>query len=182
MNVDVAEVSPAARRLSPLSLKDAPSFIEVQFPIGRLSAEAYKERKAGSAQTLTALGSYWIGRKPLIRCRAVVLGCLLPATDNPLKDLDIFLILMGMDDGAFLRRDLVPKPSEIVRRLMPIGGIASDEAARLFIIKQRLDAARLVVSLLGPQGHVRVESRCRVRDARSRWRRWSTPAASPAPH
>ena len=87
--------------LAPFSLKDAPSFIEAQFPVGRLSAEAYKERKAGAGQTLTALGSYWKGRKPLILVRAVVLGTLLPATDDPAKDLDIFLKLMAMDDGAF---------------------------------------------------------------------------------
>jgi putative DNA methylase len=46
------------RGLSLLSLKDTPSFIEAQFPVGRLSAEAYKERKSGAGQTLTALGSY----------------------------------------------------------------------------------------------------------------------------
>src|ERR1700682_2120836 len=101
MSADAAELLPAVVGLSPLSLKEAPSFIEAQFPVGRLSAEAYKERKAGSGQTLTALGSYWKGRKPLILCRAVVLGCLLPATHNPPKDLDIFLKLMGMDDAAF---------------------------------------------------------------------------------
>src|SRR5438876_11841075 len=104
MNADVAEVLSAASALNPLSLKDAPSFIEVQFPVGRLSAEAYKERKAGSGQTLTALGSYWKGRKPLILVRAVVLGCLLPATDDAAADLDIFLKLMAMDDAAFARR------------------------------------------------------------------------------
>jgi putative DNA methylase len=90
--------------LAPFSLKDAPSFIERQFPVGRLSAEAYKERKAVAGQTLTALGSYWKGRKPLILIRAVVLGTILPVTDNPSKDLDIFLRLMAMDDGAFGRR------------------------------------------------------------------------------
>ena len=90
--------------LAPFSLRDAPSFIERQFPVGRLSAEAYKERKAGSGQTLTALGSYWKGRKPLILVRAVVLGCLLPATDDAATDLDIFLKLMAMDDAAFGRR------------------------------------------------------------------------------
>src|SRR5271169_6446244 len=104
--------------LAPFSLRNAPSFIERQFPVGRWSAEAYKERKAGPGQTLTALGAYWKGRKPLILCRAVVLGCLLPATDNPSKDLDIFLKLIGMDDAAFLRRGLIPKPSEIVARMM----------------------------------------------------------------
>lgn len=30
-----------------------PTFIETQFPIARLSAESYKERKANSSQTLT---------------------------------------------------------------------------------------------------------------------------------
>lgn len=90
--------------LAPFSLKDAPSLIERQFPVGRLSAEAYKERMAGSGQTLTALGSYWKGRKPLILVRGVVLGCLLPATADPATDLDIFLKLMAMDDAAFGRR------------------------------------------------------------------------------
>jgi putative DNA methylase len=90
--------------LVPLSLKDAPSFIETQFPVGRLSAEAYKERDAGQGQTLTALGSYWKGRKPLILARAVVLGSLLPARDDPAVDLEVFLKLMAMDDSAFGRR------------------------------------------------------------------------------
>src|ERR1700675_4420625 len=104
MRADTIERPPATNGLRPLSLKDAPSFIESQFPVGRLSAEAYKERKAGSGQTLTALGSYWKGRKPLILCRAVVLGVLLPTTHDPVRDLDIFLKLMAMDDGAFGRR------------------------------------------------------------------------------
>jgi putative DNA methylase len=87
--------------LAPFSLKDAPSLIETIFPVGRLSVEAYKERKAVAGQTLTALGSYWKGRKPLILCRAVTLGCLLPATENPAQDLEIFLRLMGMHDDSF---------------------------------------------------------------------------------
>jgi len=94
----------AAVGLAPFSLKDAPSLIEAQFPVGRLSAEAYKERTAVQGQTLTVLGTYWKGRKPLILVRAVVLGCLLPATDDPAKDLDLFLKLLAMDDGAFARR------------------------------------------------------------------------------
>src|SRR5271165_4596967 len=72
----------ASTGLAPWSLKDAPSFIERQFPVGRLSAEAYKERKANLGQTLTTLGSYWKGRKPLILVRAVVLGCLLPVSND----------------------------------------------------------------------------------------------------
>src|SRR4051812_42297547 len=104
MTAAVAAKQETTPGLAPFSLKDAPSFIEAQFPVGRLSAEAYKERKAGAGQTLTALGSYWKGRKPLILVRAVVLGALLPATDDLTKDLDIFLKLMAMDDRAFARR------------------------------------------------------------------------------
>lgn len=58
--------------------RDFTSFIEVQLPVSKLSKECYKERKAGAGQTLTTLGSYWKGRKPLILVRAVVLGLLLP--------------------------------------------------------------------------------------------------------
>jgi putative DNA methylase len=100
----LAAIAETTSGLVPLAVQDAPSFIERQFPVGRLSAEAYKERKAGSGQTLTALGSYWKGRKPLILVRAVVLGCLLPATKDASADLDIFLKLMAMDDAAFGRR------------------------------------------------------------------------------
>src|SRR5271168_3377921 len=105
--------------IEPFAWKSRPSLLESILPAQKISAEAQKERKAGAGQTLTALGSYWKGRKPLILCRAVVLGCLLPATNNPAKDLDIFLKLIGMDDAAFLRRGLIPKPSEIVARMMP---------------------------------------------------------------
>lgn len=79
------------------------SFIEVQFPISKLSAECQKERKAGSGQTLTGLGKWW-GRKPLILVRATILGLLMPASDNPTKDMDIFLKILTMDDdGLWLR-------------------------------------------------------------------------------
>jgi putative DNA methylase len=60
----------------PFSLKDAPALIERLLPVQKLSAEAYKEQMAGSGKTLTALGSYWKGRKPLILAKACILGCL----------------------------------------------------------------------------------------------------------
>jgi adenine-specific DNA methylase len=82
----------------------ATSFIEVQLPVSKLSKECYKERKANAGQTLTALGSYWKGRKPLVLVRAVVLGLLLPATDNPDRDRAIFLKLMLMDEEGLLKR------------------------------------------------------------------------------
>ncbi len=80
------------------------AFIETQFPIARLSAEAYKERKAVSGQTLTGLGKWW-GRKPLILVRACILGMLMPASDDPKKDREIFLKILTMDDdGAWQRQ------------------------------------------------------------------------------
>ncbi|OPY25615.1 MAG: hypothetical protein A4E23_00025 [Methanomethylovorans sp. PtaU1.Bin073] len=88
----------------PFSLKDAPALIERLLPVQKLSAESYKEQMAGSGKTLTALGSYWKGRKPLILAKACILGCLLPATDNPVKDLEIFELLMGMDEKSFEKR------------------------------------------------------------------------------
>jgi len=86
-----------------LDWRNAPTFIETQFPVAKLSAEAYKERKSGASQTLTGLGKWW-GRKPLVLVRAVLLGLLLPTTDDPKKDMDIFLKLMTMDEEGLWRR------------------------------------------------------------------------------
>lgn len=80
-----------------------PAFIETQFPIARLSAESYKERKAGASQTLTGLGKWW-GRKPLILVRASILGMLMPASSNPQKDREIFLKILTMDDEGTWQR------------------------------------------------------------------------------
>lgn len=81
------------------------SFIETQFPVSKVSKESYKERKANNGQTLTGLGKWW-GRKPLVLVRAAILGCLLPTTDNPTKDMEVFLKLMSMDEeGLLLRKE-----------------------------------------------------------------------------
>ena len=80
-----------------------PAFIETQFPIARLSAESYKERKAGASQTLTGLGKWW-GRKPLILVRASILGMLMPASSNPKKDREIYLKILTMDDAGAWER------------------------------------------------------------------------------
>lgn len=83
------------------------AFIEKQFPVSKISKESYKERKSSQGQTITGLGKWW-GRKPLVLVRAAILGCLLPATDNPKKDMEIFLKLMSMDEeGLRLRKDTV---------------------------------------------------------------------------
>jgi len=79
------------------------AFIETQFPIARLSAESYKERKANNGQTLTRLGKWW-GRKPLILVRACILGMLMPSSDDPKKDREIFLKILTMDDEGTWNR------------------------------------------------------------------------------
>lgn len=95
------------------------SFIEVQFPVSKISKESYKERKSQQFQTLTQLGKWW-GPKPLILVRAAVLGLLLPATDNPVKDREIFLKLLTMDEDGLWRRKKSNVPiNEIIEYLTP---------------------------------------------------------------
>lgn len=96
--------APAKTEIVPFSLRDAPSLIEKAWPTAKISAETQKERKAGPGQTLTGLGSYWKGRKPLILTRACVLAALMPATDDLERDVEIFEKLMGMADETFGRR------------------------------------------------------------------------------
>ena len=97
----------------------APSFIETQFPVSRLSKESYKERKANYSQTLTGLGKWW-GRKPLILVRAVLLGLLMPASGDSRRDREVFLALLTMDDEGLRRRKRRAIPlREVWRRLSP---------------------------------------------------------------
>jgi len=95
-----------------------PSFIETQFPIARLSAEAYKERKANNSQTLTRLGKWW-GRKPLILIRASLLGMLMPASADPKRDREIFLKILTMDDDGAWQRCKGEIPVEAWRDAAP---------------------------------------------------------------
>lgn len=93
------------------------SFIEVQFPVSKISKESYKERKAGQSQTLTGLGKWW-GRKPLILVRSTILGLLMPSTDNPTKDRDIFLKILMMDaEGVWSRKNKPMKDETIIENL-----------------------------------------------------------------
>lgn len=88
----------------PFSLRDAPSLIEQAWPTAKISAETRRERNAKQAQTLTGLGSYWKGRKPLFLTRACVLASLMPATQNLERDVEIFELLMGINNKAFGKR------------------------------------------------------------------------------
>lgn len=109
-----------AIRLQPSVLTDVPALIETVFPAQKMSFEAQTERKAVAAQTLTGLGSYWKGRKPLILVRAIVLGSLLPPTGNDDADLDIYERLMAFDDESLARRALAAnklRPVDIAARI-----------------------------------------------------------------
>lgn len=106
--------------LTPLALKDAPALIETVFPAQKVSFEAQQERTSVQSQTLTGLGSYWKGRKPLILVRAIVLASLLPPTDDAKADLAIFEKLMAFDDEGLARRALIGnavRPAEIAARI-----------------------------------------------------------------
>ena len=96
--------------------------IELVFPAQKMSFEAQAERKAVAAQTLTGLGSYWKGRKPLILVRAIVLGSLLPATDDAEQDLAVFEKLMAFDEESLGRRALAANALSAARlqELIPI--------------------------------------------------------------
>lgn len=91
------------------------TFIEVQFPIGPLSLESYKERDAKGAKVLASLGKWW-GAKPLVLVRGIVLGSVFPASDDPERwpdDLEIFLKLMCLDDSGMWKRKTSRLPAEL---------------------------------------------------------------------
>jgi adenine-specific DNA methylase len=107
-------------QLVPFALKDTPALIEAVFPAQKISFEAQRERKAGAGQTLTALGSYWKGRKPLILVRAIVLGGLLPQTGDRSGDLELFERLLAIDEDGLVRRVYENdglKPKDIATRI-----------------------------------------------------------------
>ena len=82
-----------------LLMQEKLSFIETQFPVSKLTKEALKERRSNTGQTLTGMGKWW-GRKQLIIVRASILGMLMPSSEDPKKDQDIFLKILTMDDDA----------------------------------------------------------------------------------
>lgn len=115
-----APVTPSVADLVPLSLKDTPALIESVYPAQKVSFEAQRERKAGPGQTLTSLGSYWKGRKPLILVRSILIGCLLPRSDDPEGDLELYEAIMGFDLEGLARRAVVAgviKPKDIARKV-----------------------------------------------------------------
>jgi len=91
------------------------SLLEVQFPIGPLSLESYKERDAKGSKALSSLGKWW-GSKPLVLTRAIILAAVFPASDDPERwpsDLEIFLKCMCLDDAGMWRRKIKALPAEL---------------------------------------------------------------------
>ncbi|UYM15197.1 anti-phage-associated DUF1156 domain-containing protein [Endozoicomonas euniceicola] len=78
-------------------------FIEEQFPVSLVSKETLKEGNAKQSQTITGLGKWW-GRKELVLIRASILGMLMPVSNEPHKDREIFLKIMTMDDQGLWER------------------------------------------------------------------------------
>ena len=96
-----------------MSIDQDATFIETQLPVSKLSKESYKERMGNSSQTLTSLGKWW-GRKPLIMVRAAILGLLMPASNDPKRDREIFLKLLTMDDDGLWQRKSKAIPLKVI--------------------------------------------------------------------
>lgn len=56
--------------------------------------------------------------------KACILGCLMPNSDDPLRDLEVFELLMGMDDCSMAVRHGRIKPDEVARR---VTGLSTSE-------------------------------------------------------
>ncbi|MBT3366891.1 MAG: DUF1156 domain-containing protein [Nitrospina sp.] len=140
------------------------SFIEVQFPVSKVSKESYKERKANLGQTLTGLGKWW-GRKPLILVRSALLGLLMPAGIDPEKDRDIFLKILTMDgEGLLLRKYKSIPMKELYFHLTPSERkkyfndiLGNDKVAYLKSVKQneKKELQRIVFNRLSYDGKLR---------------------------
>jgi len=113
------------------------SLLEVQFPIGQLSLESYKERKANHGQILKPLGKWW-GEKPMVLTRAMILGALFDAAEDPDRwpdDMEIFLKLMCFDPAGMWKRKKEPLPADICF------SVASDDEKILFVSPERWAAS-----------------------------------------
>lgn len=93
----------------------AKSLLEVQFPIAQLSLESFLERSVTHGKLLNSLGKWW-GAKPFVLTRAIILGSLFEASDDPARwpeDLEIFLKLMCMDNAGMWKRKNETLPANL---------------------------------------------------------------------
>lgn len=100
--------------------RDRPALIEKLFPVQKVSAESYKEQMANTGKALTALGSYWKGRKPLALNRACLIACLMPTSTDSSRDLDIFEKILRMDSESMRVRIEQKLPASKKERALDI--------------------------------------------------------------
>lgn len=128
--------------VTPGSLRDTPTLIERLWPSTQISIEAEQERDAKQSQTLTPLGAYWKGRKPLVLVRACVLGALLPATDDPERDLAIFEALMAFDENGMGHRAEEIGAADLAMVALT-GSASADDLGKVFINRLKPDSEAL---------------------------------------
>ncbi len=90
------------------------TLIEVQFPIGPLSVESYIERLPYVGKPMNSLGKWW-GSKPLVLTRAIILGTVFPASNDPKRwpdDLTSFLRCMTLDNAGMWKRKTDALPAK----------------------------------------------------------------------
>lgn len=124
--------------VTPGSLRDTPTLIERLWPAQKISRESEAERKSVAGQTLTGLGGYWKGRKPLILNRACILGALLPATADAAKDLEVFERLMMIDDRGFVERCKSRRAHEYAAIALDHRVYTPVELAKFFAVRDRV--------------------------------------------
>jgi len=115
------------------TLTDTRSFIEAQFPVSKVSKESYNERKSGNDQTLPSIGKWW-GRKPLVMIRAALIGLLMPPSDDPKRDREIFLKIMTMDEDGLWKRML--ESDKNIRYKDAFELLTDDERERFFDLEE----------------------------------------------
>ena len=144
------------RTIDPFSLKDSPTLIERLWPAQKISKESESERKSVAGQTLTGLGGYWKGRKPLILNRACILGALLPATSDPTRDLEIFEALMLIDERGFSERYPGTRKPSSIARLAVIHNAYTPEKLATFFAEQDMQCTqgKSKVALLSPLARI----------------------------
>jgi adenine-specific DNA methylase len=80
-----------------------------------LSLESCKERDAKGSKRLSSLAKWW-GGKPLVLVRAIVIGSVFPAAEDPAdwpNDLDIFLRCLTLDNAGMWKRKTAPLPAAL---------------------------------------------------------------------
>lgn len=139
--MDMMTTTSRESAVEPFSLRDAPSLIERLWPAQKISRESEAERKSVAGQTLTGLGGYWKGRKPLLLNRACILGALLPATGDPARDLAVFEALMMIDDRGFIERSKSTRAPDYARYALKYGVFTPEQLA-LYFAEQDEDSYR----------------------------------------